>query len=54
MHKELRAGREELFRIGGIGSETNRTWQDVILNLQDELEAQKQEQRRIEDRSKTE
>ena len=49
MIKELRAGREELCRLGEIGHSTNINWQDVITNLQDELEAQKIAQRRLED-----
>ena len=49
MIKELRSGREELCRLGGIGHDTNTRWQDVITDLQDELEAQKTKQKRFED-----
>ena len=52
MIKEMRSGREELCKLGGLRHDTNAKWHDIITEFQDKLEGQKIEQKRSEDNYK--
>ena len=41
MIKEMRSGREELCKLGGLQYDTSAKWHDIITTFQDKLESQK-------------
>ena len=52
MIKEMRSGREELCKLGGLQYETSEDWHGLISEIQDKLKAQKLEHKRTEDNFK--